>query len=142
MKGRIFAVVLTVVVLASLFLTGQPAQASIQPVMAMDNVFTALNSGEVDAAVSLFAENAIVENRLRRERYVGATEIRQMLQGMQREGRQFDIVGAEMYGDTIIVKVDVSDRGIVWGTETVVAQVKDGKLQTFDVTDFRLHLWG
>ena len=47
-----------------------------------------------------------------------------------------------MYGDTIIVKVDISDRGIVWETETVVAEVKDGKLQTFNVTDFRLRLWG
>ena len=111
-------------------------------VMAVDNVFTAINSGEVDTAVSSFAKDAIVENRLRRERYVGATEIRQMLQGMYKEGRQFDIVGAEMYGDMIIVQVDVSDRGIVWGTETIVAEVKDGKLQTFNVTDFRLRLWG
>ena len=142
MKGKIFAVILTVMVLLSLFLTRQPAQASILPVMAVDNVFTAINSGEVDTAVSSFAKDAIVENRLRRERYVGATEIRQMLQGMYKEGRQFDIVGAEMYGDMIIVQVDVSDRGIVWGTETIVAEVKDGKLQTFNVTDFRLRLWG
>jgi hypothetical protein len=37
--------------------------------------------------------------------------------------------------------VEVSDGGFVWGTETIEAVVKGGRLQTFTVTAFRLELW-
>jgi hypothetical protein len=43
----------------------------------------------------------------------------------------------EMYGDRITTKVEISDRGILWATETITAEVEDGKLQSFDVIAFR-----
>ena len=142
MKTRIlagtFVVVMVVMVLLAL---GQQAQAKAEPALAIDNVFAALSSGEVDAALASFANDAIVENRVRGDTYTGASEIRQMLQAAYKPGRQFEVVDVETAGDTIIAKIEVSDRGIVWGTETIVALVKDGLIQSLEVAAFRLDLW-
>lgn len=140
MKGRIFLMVLAAAFgLAALFY-GQQAQARSAPLMAIDAVFTAVNSGEVNTALASFAEDAIAEDRVRGATYRGASEIRQMLESMQRSGRRYDIVAEKVNGDTVTVRVEVSDRGHVWGSETIVAEMQDGKLKTFNVTAFRLHL--
>lgn len=141
MKGKILAVVVLVLVGLGLLVNGQMARASIDPILVVDDVFAGINSGNVDRAVAAFAEDATVENKVRSETYRGVSEIRQMLQGMQRQGRRFDIVLVERDGDMITAKVEVSDHGKVWGTETIEAVVKDGKLQTFTVKAFRLELW-
>lgn len=138
MKVRVLAVAFVVVVASVLLWNGQQAKADHQPVVVADSVLTALNAGDVDTATAAFAEDAIIENWIRNETYVGADEIRQMLQGMQREGRQFDIVDVDMAGDTVTLKVEVSDRGIVWATETILVEGNNDKLQSFKVTDFDL----
>jgi ketosteroid isomerase-like protein len=120
---------------------GRQAQASTTPVLAVDSMFTALNSGEMEAAAAAFTSDAVAENKVRGETFAGTDEISQMLAGMYREGRQFKIVDAEMDGDRITAQVEVSDRGIVWGTETILAEVKDSKLRSFTVSAFRLELW-
>lgn len=79
----------------------EPSKAHIQPVLAVDNVFTALNEGQAEAAAAGFAEDAVVENWMRNKTYVGTAEIRPMLQAMLQEGRQFEIVRIEMAGDII-----------------------------------------
>jgi ketosteroid isomerase-like protein len=140
MKVRVLAVAVAVVVVSVFFWNGGRAQADIQAIYAVDNVFTALNAGQVDTAATLFAADAVVENKVRNETYVGADEIRQMLEAMPKESRQFDIVRAEMVGDTVTLDVEISDRGIVWATETFVAAISDGKVQTLDVTAARLKL--
>ena len=141
MKGKILAVAVLVMLGAAVLLNGRQAQASNHAISAVDNVFASLNAGEVDKAVVSFAEDAIAENRVRAEVYRGVREIRQMLQGMQREGRRFDIVGVQAEGDTITARVEVSDGGFVWGTQTIVAVVRGDKLQSLTVTAFRLELW-
>jgi len=141
MKVRIFAVALIAMVVSVLFLNGGPAQADVRAIVAVDNLFTALNAGQVDTAMASFAEDAVVENWVRDETYVGADEIRQMLQAMPHQNRQFDIVRVEMVGDTVTLDVEISDRGHTWGTETYVAEVSDGKLQTLTVTAVNLKLW-
>jgi limonene-1,2-epoxide hydrolase len=141
MKGRMLVPALASLAVMVLILTVRQAQAGIEPVLAVNHIFAALSSGDVDTAADSFAEDAMAENLVRKETYSGESEIRQMLQRMQREGRRYDIVGIQMSGDTITAKVEVSDRGFVWGTETIEAVVKDGRLQTFTVTDFRLELW-
>jgi hypothetical protein len=138
MKARNLAVAFVVVVASVLLLNAQQAKADHQPIVAADSVLTAINAGDVDAAVDVFAEDAVIENWVRDETYVGTTEIRQMLQGMQHDGRQFDIVDIDMAGDTIMLSVAVSDRGIVWGTETILVEGSDDKLQSFTVTGFDL----
>lgn len=138
MKVRILAVAFVVVVASVLLWNGQQARADHQPVVAADSVLTALNTGDVDTATTTFAEDAIVENWVRNETYIGTDQIRQMLQGMQRDGRQFDIVDVDMNGDTIALKVEVSDHGIAWATETILVEGSNDKLQSFKVTDFDL----
>ena len=142
MKGKIFSVMVAVLALFSFPVSRLPAHADIQPVMALDNVYTALNAGSVDSAVASFDPNATVVDSLQGKEYIGVSGITQMLQGMQRDGRQYSIVHLEMDGSTVTAKVEVSDSGIAWGAETIVAQVKDGKIQNFEETAFRLQLWG
>jgi ketosteroid isomerase-like protein len=141
MKGKMLVPTFVVMAALVLLLNVRQAQAGIEPVLAIRDVYAALNSGNVDAAVASFAEDVTAEDLVRKETYNGVRGIRQMLQGMQREGRRFDIVEVQMEGDTITAEVEVSDGGIVWGTESIEAVVKGSRLQTFTVTDFRLELW-
>lgn len=138
MKTRILLVVLVGLAITVLFLTGGQAQAGIQPVLVVDNVFGAISSGDVDTALAAFAGDAVFDNSVRNETYVGTEEIRQVLQAMQHEGRHFDIVWVEMVGDTITLSVEISDRGIAWGLETFQAEIKDGKVQSLETQGIRL----
>lgn len=141
MKASIWYVLVVVMVSLVLFLNVGSAPASSMPVVVVDNVFTAVSSGRLDEAVALFAEDAVAENRIQKETYQGLTEIRQMLEGMTHPGRKFTIVSASQTDNLITASVEVSDRGNTWGTETIEAEVKDGKLQSFTVKAFRLELW-
>lgn len=141
MKGKLLVTAVLVMVGLTLLLYGRPAQASHNTFLAINDIYLALNAGEVDTALASFAEDATAENRVRAETYRGVSQIRQMLQEMQRDGRQFDIVDVDMNGNTITAIVEVMDSGYVWGTETVEAVVKGDKLQSFKVVAFRLELW-
>jgi limonene-1,2-epoxide hydrolase len=141
MNGKV-VVVTTLVGMAilALFLPVQLAQAGIEPVLAVDHIYAGLNSGDLDMAVASFARDATAENLVRKETYSGENEIRQMLQGRQREGRRYEIVKIQMDGGTITAIVEISDRGFIWGKETIEAVLKDGKLQSFTLKDIRLEL--
>jgi ketosteroid isomerase-like protein len=141
MKGKIIVAALLVISGLFFFANSQQAQANIEPVLLVDNTFAAINAGDVESAVTLFAQDAIAENRVRSKTYQGTSEIRQMLQGMHREGRVYEIVELKMNGDLITMIVEVSDRGYVWGTETIEATVVDGVVQAFNVLSIRLELW-
>jgi limonene-1,2-epoxide hydrolase len=141
MKGKVFVVAILMMLGLVLLLKRQQAKANIHSTAAFENVIAALNSSEVDTAMVSFFEDGIAENVVRAETYRGGNEIRQMLQGMQREGRRFDIVDVEIDGDTLTARVEVSDDGIAWGIETIEAVVKGNKLKTFTVKAFRLELW-
>ena len=141
MKGKILAVAVLVMLAAGLLLNSRPAQASNHAVLAIDNVFAALNSGQAERAVALFADDAIAQNLVQAETYNSPSEILQMLQGMQREGRRLNVVAVQIDGDTITAQVEVSDSGHVWGTETIEAKMNGDKLQSFTVVAFRLELW-
>ncbi len=141
MKTRILVVLFFGLLVLALIMNVAQASHTTEPLLAVSNVFTALSSGEVDTAASAFAENAVAENLVRGETYRGLAEVRQMLQEMGANGRRYEVVGYEQTGDTIIAQVEVSDRGLAWGTETILAQVQDGKVQTFNVTGFHLELW-
>ena len=141
MKGKLFVTAVLVMVGLTLLLNGRPAQASHNTFLAINDIYLALNAGEVDTALASFADGATAENKVRKETYRNLSEIRRMLQEMQRDGRQFDIVDVDMNGNTITANVEVMDSGNVWGTETVEAVVKGDKLQSFKVVAFRLELW-
>lgn len=141
MKARILAVLLLGTVVLVLIVNTAQAQGRNEPHLAVNNVFAALSSGEVDMAVNAFAENAMAGNQVRGKTYSGLAEIRQMLQEMSNHGRQYEMIGYQQTGDTIIAQVEVSDRGLAWGTQTILAEVKEGKVQAFNITGFRLELW-
>ncbi|MCL4295895.1 MAG: nuclear transport factor 2 family protein [Anaerolineae bacterium] len=138
MKTRFLMTLFILVV--PVLLTVPSAQAHVEPVFTLDSLFTALNTGEMDTALAAFAADALVENRMWGETYRGTAEIGPVLEAMQREGRQYEIVRVEMVGDTITVAVDISDRGQVWGTETIMAEVSAGKLQKLSVSAIQLKL--
>lgn len=138
MKTRFLMALFILVV--PVLLTVPSAQAHVESVFTLDSLFTALNTGEMDTALAAFAADALVENRMWGETYRGTAEIGPVLEAMQREGRQYEIVRVEMVGDTITVAVDISDRGQVWGTETIMAEVSAGKLQKLSVSAIQLKL--
>jgi nuclear transport factor 2 (NTF2) superfamily protein len=92
MNGKVVVTALVGIALLALFLPVRLAQAGIEPVLMVDHIYAALNSGDLDTAVASFAEDATAENLVRKETYSGENEIRQMLQGRQREGRRYEIV--------------------------------------------------
>lgn len=139
MKARIFMALFVLVV--PVLLNAPPAQANVGSVFTVDKLFTALNTGEMEAALAAFATDAVVENQVRGETYHGPAEIEPMLQAMQREGRRYEIVRVEMVGDTITMVVEISDRGQVWGAETITAEVSAGKVQQLSVSAIQLRLW-
>jgi SnoaL-like domain len=141
MKVRILGVTIMGIVALALVVNGVQARSHSDPLWAVYNVFSALSSGEVEAAVTTFAENATAENQVRGEAYQGPAQIRQMLQEMSANDRRYDVIGYQQAGDTIIAQVEVSDHDLTWGTQTILAVIKDGKVQAFNVTDFRLELW-
>jgi hypothetical protein len=141
MKGKLLAVVLLAAVGVSVLLYATRAQANIGPELTVETVFSALNSGDVDTALASFSVDAVAEHRIRGERYEGLSEIRLMLEKMFKNGRRFDIVGMDTDGDQVIVLAEISDGGMVWGTETIAVELKNGKVQSFSVTAVRLELW-
>ena len=138
MNGKVVVATLVGIAILVLVIPVQLVQAGIEPVLAVDHIYAALNSGDLDPAMALFAKDATAKNLIRKETYSGENEIRQMFEGRQREGRRYEIVKISMDRGTITAKVEISDRGFVWGTETIEAVVKDGRLQTFVLKEIRL----
>lgn len=138
MKTRFWGVLFILGVSVLLYVPA--AQACVEaPVI--DAFFAALNTGDIDTAVATFAEEATVEVLPRHEKYLGTAEIRPVLQAMQHPGRQFEVVGGQVTGDSITLTVEISDRGSVWGTQTIAARVNGDKLHALQVSDLQLKLW-
>jgi ketosteroid isomerase-like protein len=137
MKARLFAALLILVTFASL--TVPSAQASIQPIIAVDAFFSALDSGDHEAAVAMFTPDAVA-TLVRGESYRGPEDMLRMVQLMEHPGRYHNIVQAQMIGETVVVVVEISDHGILWGEEKIVFEVQGGKLHTFHEQALRLRL--
>ena len=128
------------VMLATLVPLNVPlAQASVKPVFVVDSFFSALSAGDHEAAAASFTPDAVA-TLARGETYRGQADIAALVQLMERPGRHYEIVQAHMVDDTLTLNVEVSDQGIRWGEETIVAEVQGDKLHTFHETAFRLRL--
>jgi hypothetical protein len=147
MKARILTVVVAVMVLSVMFLSGQAVQAQVQPealsAVAVENLFVALNEGDLGSAMATFAMGASAENRLGGQAYLDLDQIGAMLEGWQRDGREYEVLGDAITNvtsglDIVTSEVEISDRGIAWGQQTVMAVVYDGQIQKLYVTGFRL----
>lgn len=149
MKTRAIAIavaaVITVMVMSVLFLNGREVHASSVSSVAVDNLFTALDVNDSATAGNAFAEGAVVHNRVTNEMYSGPDEIAVMLESWMKEGRQHDVYVKETINvtsglDLVVSDVDISDHGVAWGRETIIALVYKGQILRLDVTDFQLTL--
>ncbi len=98
----------------------------------------ALNLGDPDAAAALFAEDAVFVNLIGGEEIVGRAAIRETLAGQARPGRSFDTVSVQMSGNELTLVVDIADRGITWGRQTLRAIVEDGQIRSMETVAFRI----
>jgi len=138
MKGRILVVGILVAAGLVAFLNGSLAQAPAAPQPAAAGLFSEINSGDLEAAMALFAGDAVATDRVRGKTYHGAAEIQAMLEGMHREGRRLEIVRLEEVGSQIRVTAEISDDGLVWGTEWMLIELKNGKIQSYELSAVRL----
>lgn len=146
MKTRISAVILvaTVSVLFTSPLATQ-AQAPAQAVLGsvVNDVFNAVNAEDTQSALSLFADKATLDDRISGKAYISSEEIAAMLQGWERDGRQYRVTQESTINlarglDAVFSQIEVSDSGFAWGEETTVALVYNGKIQRLDVTGVHL----
>lgn len=139
MKSKFLPVALVVIVV-TLLTQVAGALASAQPVYAMDGLYSSINAGDMDAAVDMFAEDAIAHYVHTDATYEGDA-IADMLDVWHVEGRTYDIVSISMEGNSVEIVVDIADNGIVWGQQTTVAVVEDGLIQSLELTSISLQLW-
>ena len=121
--------------------TATVAQANMAPVYAVDNLYSALNQGQVEQALTTFEEGAQATNALRDQTYAGLDEIETLLADWAHEDRTYEIVYLEMAGDQVTARVNIADYGHVWAQQTIETTVApDGKLEMLEVTSFLLEL--
>lgn len=140
MRAKAFCTVLSAVVL-SVFVFVSGAQAGLEAVYAVDDLFTAINTGELDAATALFAADAVASYALTDRSYEGSNEIGVFLDDLHGERREYEIVQLAMVGDTVTLTVDIADSGHVWGQATLEVEVLNGMIQSLEVVETRLTLW-
>lgn len=140
MKARTWFPVLFVLLL-SVFIVVSVAQASVEPVLAVDNLFSAVTACEIEQATALFAADAVARNDVANISYEGSEEISSLLDGWERDGRVFDIVKLGMDGEAVELTVEISDDGIVWARQGMTADVHEGQIQNLDVHQIELQLW-
>ena len=113
------------------------AQASIEPVVAVETLTGELSQADLDGAMDCFTEHAVVVNKLDNRTYVDE-EIADILTVWERPGRTYDIVSLNMDGDTVTVTLDVADKGWVWGQQRMTAATENGKISDLSLDGFRL----
>jgi hypothetical protein len=101
MKARTLLPVLFVLFL-SVIIVVSVVQASVELVLAVDDLFTAVTACEIEQATSLFAADAVARNDAANILYEGPAEISDLLDGWERDGRLFEIVKLETLDDTLI----------------------------------------
>ena len=137
MIARMIAVLIMLVTLASINLPS--AHAAVEPIVAADSFFSALNAGDDQAAVAAFSSDAVA-SLSRGETYSGQADLASLVQVMNHPGRRYQIVASQAQGEALTLSVEVSDHGIRWGEATIVVEAQAGKLHTFRETAFRLRL--
>ena len=127
--GALF-VGLALVVIAFMLLPGRVA-AQADPATVVEAFAEAINSGDVDAAVALFAEDGVIENPNRR--FVGLAEIRGDLQAQVDQGINMTNVSVEVSGSSVMVIQEIRQPRIeAFGIERIIRiatfEIRDGKI--------------
>ena len=138
MGKKSFVLTLAVALIATIWMgsAAAPAQVEAQPVpsLALDSLFSALNEGDTMSALDAFDMRASVENLPGRESYLNVDHIAVMLEGWNREGRQFAVATGGVTRivtglDMVLSDVEITDRSVTWGRATMLAVTYDGKIQ-------------
>ncbi len=114
---------------------GQIAAAAVEepadPVAVVEAFVAAMNSGDVDAAVALFAEDAVIE--LAMGTFVGLTEIRGDLQRNVDMGLNVTNVSVEVSGNIVTAIQEVRNPQVeAFGIDRIIRiatfEIRDGKI--------------
>jgi hypothetical protein len=127
------------ILLLGLLVLGGVSQvaADTQPLSTAIGFEQALNLDDGAAMSALFAEDAVLINGIGGAAVVGREAIEEVLASQTRPERSFDIVWVNMSGDQLTLMVDISDRGITWGRQTLELIVEDGLIQSYEPVAFR-----
>ena len=104
---------------------------------AVPDLYESLNAGDIDGALSVFAEDAVLKSNLTKGEWAGREEIGALLESRMRDGREFQVV-SHYTREGLELIVEVSDNGIVWGRETIEAMIEGGMIRELTTTGFRL----
>lgn len=113
------------------------ASANTQPLSLAIGFEQALNLDDGAAMAALFAEDAVLIDGIGGAAVVGREAIEEVLAGHTRPERSFDIIWVTMSGDHLTLMVDIADRDITWGRQTLELTVEDGLIQSYEPVAFR-----
>lgn len=97
----------------------------------------ALNLGDFEATAGLFADDARFVNTIGAEAVIGRDAIRALLENQSDPDRSYEVIWVTMAGNNLTMMVDISDRGIAWGRQTLDVVVADGQIQSMETVGFR-----
>ncbi len=105
--------------------------AQADPATVVEAFAEAINSGDVDAAVALFAEDAVIDNP--RRTFVGLAEIRDDLQREVDNGLNITNVSVEVSGSSVTAIQEIRTPRIeAFGIERIIRiatfELRDGKI--------------
>jgi hypothetical protein len=104
---------------------------------AVPDLYGSLNAGDIDGALSVFTEDAVVKSTLTKREWSGKGEIGAMLESRIRDGREFQAVSHHTR-EGLNLTVEVSDNGVACGRETIEAMFEGGMITELTTTGFRL----
>ena len=113
------------------------AAADTRPLNVAIGYEQAFNVGDIDGLTALFATDAVMLDSIGGEPVVGHEAIHDLLAARHRPTRTVEVVGATMSGNELTLVIEISDRGITWGRQTLRATVEDGLIQTMEPVAFR-----
>lgn len=124
-----------------LSLAEEQTHATLEPVYTVDNLFEAVNGGDLNTASTFFATDAVARITMTHQSYENEAEIRRFLEDLHGVGRAYEIVQLNMEGDTVNITVNIADQGHVWAQQKMTAVVHEGRIHDLAVTETRLTLW-
>ncbi len=140
MRAAVTMSALLLALLAGWLVVGEN-RASLESVNGVGRLIAAVNAGEIETASSYFAPDAVATVKNTRQIFDNAEEIGRFLEGLHRPGRTYEIVEMDLAGDRATLRVDIADRGHVWGQHKMVVVLRGGRIQSLDIVETRLTLW-
>ena len=146
MGKKELVLMLAVALIATIGMSGAvgPAQVEAQvPTLALDSLFSALNENNTISALDAFDARASVANLPGEESYLDLDQIAVMLDEWNREGRRFTashgaVISIAPGLEMVTSDVAITDRGVTWGSQRLLAVTYNGKIQRLYVVHARL----